>query len=335
MKTKFIILISFLLFLISKTVIAQTSGGPDGYGYIWRSNLDPLGQAYDWKDVRTSGTKIAGLRDDNVIGPYHLNFSFNYYGNNYDSIWVGANGFIAFQYGVNLASPLPVIPTTGGLNNNFVAPMLSDLTFANASNNYIPKASAYFYSNNVDTFIVQWDSVPFWSNVATPLYPDTVRNSFQAIFYAKQGTITFQYKLQKGKSPSTGNAIVTGMENGTGQIGLQVSLNSYPLPNSSIQILNPTFSTNDLENNVFTLGQNFPNPVISSTSISYTMSSRGNVRMLVRNMIGEEIESLNLGNQSSGNHSVNLNTSKFSQGLYFYTLKIGNKEVTRKMIVVK
>lgn len=332
MQTR-ILFFSILLSLLSCVVIGQISGGPDAFGNRWRTNKDSLGQAYNWIDIKTKGIKISGLGDDNTVGPYLLKFPFNYYGHDYDSIWIGSNGYIAFQFGVAIASPLPSIPVTGGRNTNFVAPMLSDLTFIDGSNNPIPHTSAYYYTNKKDTFIVQWDSIPFWSNAPTPIYPDTLRNCFQAIFNGTNGTITFQYKMQRGKSSGTGNTVVVGIENKSGIIGLQSSLNVYPLENSTIQFYNPAFSTNDLPEISFSVSQNLPNPAHLSTSINYTLYTHNTVQLIIQNILGEEIGIISLGDKNAGNHSYILDTGKMTQGVYFYSLRAGNYQVTKKMII--
>ena len=60
-----------------------------------------------------------------------------------------------------------------------------------------------------------------------------------------------------------------------------------------------------------------------------------NVSMVITDMTGREIMTINEGTQMQGNHNINLNTSSLSSGMYYYTLYADNTKLTRKMIVTK
>lgn len=228
MKKIIFLFITFtILFFNAK---AQTSGGPDAYGYIWRNNFDAQGPAYNWIDISTKGNTISGLGDDNVVGPFSIGFAFHYYWNDNDQVWIGSNGYLIFQGGINLASPFPaIIPDQNDGKHNFIAGMLCDL-FPLASTG----AKVYTWTNNTDTFIMQFDSVPFWYQAA-PGY--TGRNTFQIILSGSDSSITFQYKFQTGFTYN--NDLKTGIENITGTVGLQVLSNTYPAVNTAVKFYYP------------------------------------------------------------------------------------------------
>jgi hypothetical protein len=80
MKTFLLISIA-LLALSNNLLFAQTSGGPDNYGYTWRNQSDTgfvnvPAPKYNWKEIKGKGTKILGLGDDNRIGPFNMNWNF-------------------------------------------------------------------------------------------------------------------------------------------------------------------------------------------------------------------------------------------------------------------
>ena len=114
------------------TLAFAGSGGPDAYGYTWKDSDEPGGPVYQWTDITTTGTFVSGLGDDNVVGPYILATNFNYYWYTVKKVWVGSNGYISFGNN-NIAAAFPLIPTPGG-GNDFVAGMMSDLTFSGAGN---------------------------------------------------------------------------------------------------------------------------------------------------------------------------------------------------------
>lgn len=56
---------------------SQTSGGPDAYGYSWKTSPHPTGPTYNWVDITSTGIEVQGLGNDNVAGPFGLALVFN------------------------------------------------------------------------------------------------------------------------------------------------------------------------------------------------------------------------------------------------------------------
>src|SRR3989338_9637615 len=83
---------------------AQTSGGPDAYGYMWYNSNDPQGPSYSWVDITTTGTQITGLGDDNSVPFINMSQPFHYYWSDYTQLKVGSNGWFAFDNVSNIAS---------------------------------------------------------------------------------------------------------------------------------------------------------------------------------------------------------------------------------------
>ncbi|MBL7922813.1 MAG: T9SS type A sorting domain-containing protein [Bacteroidia bacterium] len=233
---------------------AQTSGGPDAYGYIWRDSNDPNGPAYNWVDIANdpSAIEVTGLSDDNIVGPFFLPNPFQYYWYTVDRFWIGSNGYIVFSPNTSFAHPFPVIPTPDN-KNNYVAPLMTDLNLdqtGTASGN--PASCYYWYSPNEDSVIVTWDSVPFW-NTGSPSYIG--ENTFQIILNYNDSSITFQYLTQNGASVSTLDFTTTGIENTSGNDGLmwahdqyapsQYAIKFYPPVSSTLQINDASTNYND------------------------------------------------------------------------------------------
>lgn len=215
------------------------SGGPDTYGYIWKDSNEPGGPNYNWIDITTlpGAVQVTGLSDDNNNGPFPIGFSFQYYWYTVSQFWVGSNGYIAFNNG-QISSPFPTIPATTQ-PNNYIAPFASDLNFDGTTN----PGSVYYWTNTSnDTLIVSYENAPFWSPTAANGFISGA-NSFQVILSSVDSSITFQYKLQSGTSAGTANILSIGIENNSGNIGLQHSYGQYPLNNYAVKYYFPGNST--------------------------------------------------------------------------------------------
>ncbi len=60
-----------------------------------------------------------------------------------------------------------------------------------------------------------------------------------------------------------------------------------------------------------------------------------NVRLIVYNVLGEEIVTLVNKKQSPGNYTVQFDATNLPSGVYFYTLRVGDFVATKKMILLK
>lgn len=85
----------------------------------------------------------------------------------------------------------------------------------------------------------------------------------------------------------------------------------------------------------FELKQNFPNPFNPSTTIKYLLKSASPVTLTVYDILGKEVTKLINKRQPAGRHSVIFNPVNLAGGIYFYKLKAGSFEQTRKMLVLK
>ncbi|MCK5076444.1 MAG: agmatine deiminase family protein [Calditrichia bacterium] len=103
-----------------------------------------------------------------------------------------------------------------------------------------------------------------------------------------------------------------------------------------------TFINNDniALDETFTLNQNYPNPFNPNTRISYSLTTPGNIKLIIYNSIGQKIKTLVNKNQNSGEYYVSwdgtdFNSFKVSSGIYFYRLNVNNMIITKKMLLLK
>jgi len=95
-------------------------------------------------------------------------------------------------------------------------------------------------------------------------------------------------------------------------------------------ISNKTVLTQDLE-----LFQNVPNPVINTTSISFYLPQNGKINLTLSNTLGQEVLTLSKEEYSKGMHTLSMDASSLSTGVYFYKLEANNASITKQLTLVK
>jgi len=90
----------------------------------------------------------------------------------------------------------------------------------------------------------------------------------------------------------------------------------------------------------FALDQNFPNPFNPSTQIRFTIPDEGQVKLSVFDLLGREIRVLLHSSLTAGSHTLTWNGRDASgvsapSGVYFYRLTHGDRQVTRKLLLLR
>ncbi|MEZ4938147.1 MAG: T9SS type A sorting domain-containing protein [Crocinitomicaceae bacterium] len=88
-----------------------------------------------------------------------------------------------------------------------------------------------------------------------------------------------------------------------------------------------------VKNNLHSLEQNWPNPCMDKTAIQFILETPENCILEIKDINGKTLKKIPLGSMGGGQHKVELNTSEFSQGMYYYTLIAGDEIHTKKMII--
>jgi hypothetical protein len=94
-------------------------------------------------------------------------------------------------------------------------------------------------------------------------------------------------------------------------------------------------NNNELIPKEYTLQQNYPNPFNPSTRITYTLPSAEIVRLVVYDILGKEVLTLQNGFKPAGTHIIEFNASEFSSGVYFYRIEAGQFTDVKRMLLVK
>jgi hypothetical protein len=82
----------------------------------------------------------------------------------------------------------------------------------------------------------------------------------------------------------------------------------------------------------FTVGQNFPNPAVTSTQILVTADTDLPIDLTVSNLLGQTVYADRVETRALG-HTFNVDVSNLTPGVYMYTVTIGSSAVTKKMLV--
>jgi hypothetical protein len=85
----------------------------------------------------------------------------------------------------------------------------------------------------------------------------------------------------------------------------------------------------------FALHANYPNPFNPSTSISFSLPKRTEVRLRIFDTNGRAVETIASGDFAAGHHTVSWDAIDLASGMYFYQLEAGSFVQTRKMLLVK
>ena len=87
---------------------------------------------------------------------------------------------------------------------------------------------------------------------------------------------------------------------------------------------------------VFALSQNYPNPFNPATTIEFTIPNDGRTTLRVYDILGREVETLlDKSLQAGEYHQTVFNASRLASGVYFAVLRFNDKQLVKKMLLLK
>jgi hypothetical protein len=186
------------------------------------------------------------------------------------------------------------------------------------------------------------EDINIWDNVDDVETPDSMLTI---------GFISDPDSLYKYYDHETGMLSIAAMSSFAGEIELTILVidEDNGVTNETINIVieeyidpNPTGieDINGIPEDI-QLSQNYPNPFNPSTVIRYGIPvgdayyASLNVSLKIYDTLGNEVATLQDGQQSPGFYERTWYAENVSSGIYFYLLRVGNRVESRKMILLK
>ncbi len=246
-------LILALLLLFAVSIFAQTSGGPDAYGYSWINSNDANGPSFTWITPDTvNATQVTTFTDDSMVGPFTIGFNFPFYDQTKTDFYLSSNGFISFTGDTNSLTNY-TIPTPG-IPNDFIAWFWDDMDPVSTT---APANNARVYYENItysgtNALLITYLNYHEYSGEGTG-YVDA------QVILRDNGQIIMQYDSFNGGIVL--NEATIGIENSDGTIGLEYCFDDSTLISNQLAIKYYT-----IEDGYPEFAQN-PNPASGSTGI--------------------------------------------------------------------
>ena len=87
-----------------------------------------------------------------------------------------------------------------------------------------------------------------------------------------------------------------------------------------------------IQTNTFKLNQNYPNPSNELTNIDFVTGEPSKIDFMITNLIGDVVSFKSI-NANRGVNSIVIDTKKYSDGVYLYSISDGVSKQTKRLIV--
>jgi len=107
---------------------------------------------------------------------------------------------------------------------------------------------------------------------------------------------------------------------------------------AAIEELGGTTSIDYPDNGVpqeYQLSQNYPNPFNPTTTIEFSIPVQSNVRIVIYDALGNQLDVVYNGFTNAGKHSVTWVANNYASGIYFYRMETESFMEVKKMLLMK
>ena len=324
------------------TLLKETNGDlieADDYGFFFISN----NQGVDWNTIPSPRDILSLVPKDTAtffVGIYQKGVAIVSLDSSLSPRFIGLDsqnvGTLAIDHAGNLfaTTDSQIFRSTDNgtswVNISQTFPSTSTNTvFVTTSNQILASTGAgvFISLNDGDTWL------PFNNGLAdSTIITSFVENSKGMLFAGTENGV-YMTTIQNGKwvpinSGLTAHYVVTlacdskdVLYAGTAYAGVFKSV----LPSTQLSVTS--------ENSFSIILQNSPNPLTSSTSISFTLSAPAFVTLTLMDCAGREIRTLENDYLNSGSHSVPFERGNLPAGVYFYRLTANGASQTAAMVI--
>lgn len=134
--------------------------------------------------------------------------------------------------------------------------------------------------------------------------------------------------------PNAGATPVFGDIIGDGRTNLVIGVSGQPCVSVFSNRLVTAVSEEEIPARVI-LEQNSPNPFNPLTTIRFSLSHAGEVRLRVFDILGRAVATLVNERRGAGSHVASFDASGLPSGVYFYRLQTGALTQTKRMMVLR
>jgi hypothetical protein len=193
-----------------------------------------------------------------------------------------------------------------------------------------------------------WSSLAlmsFWVAGGSPSYKDSLQIWLSTVDSTPQSFTEYYNTLVLGPGPyGVFNQDFIPLDQYIGQnvwVGfryfMNVSVDGYFVHLDDFEVQNP-IGIVPIGNEIpikFDLKQNYPNPFNPVTNIEFDIARTSNVKLVIFNMLGQEVRTPVNEELAAGSYRVDFNAGNLPSGTYFYRLTAGDFVKTNKMVIVK
>lgn len=307
----------------------QSRGGPDSLGYMWFDSDDPLGPAFNWQEISSTGSLLG--TGDNVLFRMDLAWPIRFYNAEYTMAWVSTNGWIGLgpPSHTSAADSNTAIPDSR-IPNRALYAYWDDLLLA-------PGEGGVYYQYFGDTLLViEWHQARH-----SECGPCSLR--FEAKLF-RTGAVEFHYAQVDAGAPDCGRgrSATVGVEDASGRVALQYLWGGQPTGNllcegRAIRFLPMppgVLETTPIPVHGLRLDVR-PNPAGRDAVVTYDVPLRSTARVTLLDAAGRVVAVLADGRCDAGHYTARLDAREgrpLPAGVYFIQLTTDLGRMQKKLV---